>query len=280
MSKQTDLTPELFERYLHLLGQPKHQPSLEALTDLIAAHMQRVPFENVSKLLYRKHSTNRSYVPLSHFLDGIDFYNFGGTCYSNNFYMNRLLRFLGYDTRLCSADIAVEGAPPDGHMISIVKLDGHEYIVDVGYGAPFMQPLPRDLSEDFAVELGHERYVLKPVNGDGISHLEQHENGTLVHGYRAKPQPREPEFFEPVIARSLAPQAPFMKAWRAVRFEPGYSLSVRNLTLTETKGTQTVIHQLANRKELVETMVEKFQMPRAMVEEAAAELGPDSNLPL
>jgi len=280
MTKQADLTPALFERYLGLLGQPAAPPSLDALTDLVAAHMKRIPFENVSKLLYRKHSTNRGYIPLSEFLDGIELYNFGGTCYSNNFYMNRLLRFLGYDAKLCAADIAVEGAPPNGHMYSLVTLNGRGYIVDVGYGAPFMEPLPRDGAEDVVVELGHERYVLKPANGDGISHLQQHENGAIVHGYRAKPEPREPDFFAPVIARSLSAQAPFMRSFRAVQFEPGYALSVRNLTLTEMKGRESTTRQLADRKELVETMVKRFGMPRDRVEEAVAELGADSNLPL
>lgn len=38
-------------RYLRALGVPRRPPGREALAEIVAAHVTRVPFENVSKLL-------------------------------------------------------------------------------------------------------------------------------------------------------------------------------------------------------------------------------------
>ena len=48
---------------------------------------------------------------------------------------------------------------PDVHIISMVKVDGKEYIVDGGYAAPFLMPLPRDLKEDLVIKSGIENFV-------------------------------------------------------------------------------------------------------------------------
>lgn len=70
---------------------------------------------------------------------------------------------------------------PDVHLISIVKINGSEFIVDEGYAAPFLEPLPRDLLENYAITSGKEKYILKPKNDDSTSHLEQYYMGELKH---------------------------------------------------------------------------------------------------
>lgn len=44
----------LLVRYLKLLGLQKKKPCMEALKEIIAAHITKVPFENISKLLSQK----------------------------------------------------------------------------------------------------------------------------------------------------------------------------------------------------------------------------------
>ena len=47
--------------------------------------------------------------------------------------------------------------PDDSHCEIIVNVDGREYLIDAGYGAPFLSPMPRDPATDYVVELGRDR---------------------------------------------------------------------------------------------------------------------------
>jgi N-acetyltransferase len=148
----------LLDRYLQLLGVPRKEPGLEALSELVFAHLTRVPFENISKLYRWKRQGQTTLPVLPQFLEGIEQCHFGGTCYSNNFHFYTLLAELEYDVKLCAADMST----PDVHMVSVVRIDGHEYLVDAGYAAPFLSPMPLDLSEDYVLHLGRDQYLLKP----------------------------------------------------------------------------------------------------------------------
>jgi N-hydroxyarylamine O-acetyltransferase len=268
MSDQA-LAPELAHRYLSALGVSPQKPSLDALQELIAAHLIRVPFENISKLYNRKHHGLTSLPPIELYLDGIERYHFGGTCYSNNFHFYSLLSALGYDVKLCGADMS----DPDVHLVVIATLDQREYMVDAGYGAPFLAPLPRDLGTDYVTTLGRDRYVLKPQDPSGHSRLQVYRDGQMQHGYLVKPAPRRIEEFAPVIADSFRPTATFLNALLLVRFYPGRALMIHNLTLVESEGSTSSVHQLSGRAALIAKIVECFGMPRSIVAETVSELG-------
>ncbi len=178
---------KIFERYLSILGIEPEEPSHDHLRRLVRAQLVRVPFENISKL-YLKKTRDASFIPsLEEYLDGIERFNFGGTCYANNPYFAKLLHHCGYDVDLCSADMT----KPDVHVVSMVHLEGREYLVDVGYGAPFYAPIPLDLIREQEIPWGENRYVLHPRDEQGRSRMDQYRDGELVHSYLAKPEPRE-----------------------------------------------------------------------------------------
>ncbi len=263
------LAPELVRRYLAALGVAQRNPALGALRELVATHLMRFPFENISKLYNRKHHHLTGVPPLPLYLDGIERYHFGGTCYSNNFHFYSLLKTLGYEVKLCGADMA----HPDVHLVIMVTLDGREYLVDAGYGAPFLSPMPRDLDTDYVVELGRDRYVLKPQDASGRSRLEMYRDGQLRHGYLAKPAPRRIEEFRDVIAGSFRPDATFLNSLLLTRFYWDRGVMIHNLTLVESHGSTSTVRSLANRDQLVATVEEYFEIPRAIVAEAVGELG-------
>ena len=117
----------LFDRYLNILGVSRKEPSITALYEIVTAHLTKVPFENISKLLYKKQGL-KNIPDLSVYLDGIEKFNFGGTCYSNNYYLYLLLKYVGYDLKLCGADMK----NPDVHIVSMLKIGGRDFIVDCG----------------------------------------------------------------------------------------------------------------------------------------------------
>lgn len=82
------------DRYLHLLGFADMPMGLDGLRAIVAAHLERVPFENVSKLLlYAREGAGRP-LTLAEFLDGIEYADMGGTCYSSNLFLFELLQAL------------------------------------------------------------------------------------------------------------------------------------------------------------------------------------------
>ncbi len=110
---------EIFERYLSILGIEPEEPSHDHLRRLVRAQLIRVPFENISKL-YLKKTRDASFIPsLEEHLDGIERFNFGGTCYANNPYFAELLCHCGYDVDICGADMT----KPDVHVVSKVRLE-------------------------------------------------------------------------------------------------------------------------------------------------------------
>lgn len=256
----------LYSKYLELIDIEASDPSFELLCKIVKAHLIKIPFENISKLLYKKQGMNN--IPdLTTYLSGIEKYNFGGTCYSNNYYLHLLLKHLGYNIKLCGADMR----NPDVHLISIVIIDKREYIVDCGYAAPFLKPLPRNLNEDYIIKLGNEKYRVKPKDEKGKTKVEQYYNGELQHWYTANPQPRKIEEFNKVIKDSYADDAIFMNTLRITRFSENGSLAFKNLQLTENIGTKSFTIELS-RKDIPRIIHEKFGMPADIVEEAIKNL--------
>jgi N-hydroxyarylamine O-acetyltransferase len=263
------LEPKLVTRYLRVLGVSPKPPSMQGLSELVAAHVTRVPFESISKLYYKNRQGFADMPNIQMFLDGIEQYHFGGTCYSNNFYLYSLLASLGYETKLCGADMS----HPDVHIVSIVRVERREYIVDAGYGAPFLSPLPRDLTSDYIIVLGRDRYVLKPQDAEGRSRLELYRDDLLKHGYLVNPAPRKIEEFHQVITDSFQPSATFMNSVLLTRFYPDRSVMIHNLTRIESQGSSSTLHTMKNRDELIAQIEEDLGIPKNIVFEAIQDLG-------
>lgn len=256
----------IFNKYLKLLSLKESEPSFELLCTLVKAHLISIPFENISKLLYKNKGMN--YIPeLPVYLDAIEKYNFGGTCYSNNYYLYLLLKHLGYNIKLCGADMKT----PDVHLISIVSIDECEYIVDTGYAAPFYNPLPIQQNEDYVIKFGSEGYILKPMDEKNRTKVEQYINGKLQHWYTTNPAPRKIEDFRKVIEDSYADDAIFINTIRITKFTETGSVVLKNLVLTETKGMESSTIELS-RKDIPEVIQEKFGMPADIAAEAIRNL--------
>jgi arylamine N-acetyltransferase len=260
------LEPALVDRYLRALGIPRRPPSPEALTEIAAAQLTRVPFENVSKLVRLCRLGLADLPSLDLHLEGIERFHLGGTCYANNYYLYRLLDALGYRARLCGADMR----NPDVHLVVMVALDGREYLLDGGYGAPFLRPLPLDAAEDQPIALGSDRWVLEPRDGRGCSRVRLVRGGVAKHGYLAKPAPRAIEEFGEVIRDSFRPEATFRNALLLIRMFPGGSTTIHNLTRTEVRGDEVRVTTLPDPAELPAEVERAFAIPRQLTAEALA----------
>ena len=251
----------IYNQYLKILNVPAQKPGLTELRRIVRAHLMRIPFENISKIYYRlKHRLE--FIPdIELYLKGIEQYHFGGTCYSNNYYLNGLLRYLGYDVSLCGADMN----QPDVHIINIVTLDQRDFLVDVGYAAPFYEPIPLDLHTDQHIILGGTKYLITPRDKQGKTRVSMYRNRQDIHGYTIKPQARKFSEFAAVIKHSFRASATFFNALLLVRFDLNESITIHNYSLTKARGTSTKITRLYDDAELIEQITTCFNIPRRIV---------------
>ncbi|HEX8924522.1 MAG TPA: arylamine N-acetyltransferase [Terriglobales bacterium] len=258
------LTPELVNRYLELLGLKRQLPDLKFLGALVSCHLERVPFENISKLWRKKRDGSVGIPSAEEYLAGMNDFHFGGTCYSNNYYLNQLLQALDFDVRLCGADMS----NPDVHMVSMVRLDGVEYLVDVGYGAPFWEPIPLILGKKWSLQLGRWKFKMSQDSSSGGWRMQQFWDGVYEHGYTAKQEAKVLADFERAIVASYESQATFMTAVMLTRFPPGRAVVVRNLTVTESNRQGNVERRLKDREQLCSEVECLFGIPTEITAEA------------
>jgi N-hydroxyarylamine O-acetyltransferase len=116
-------------------------PGAETLSLLQVAHLQTVPFENLSI-----HSGEPIVLDDQALFEKIVRRRRGGFCYELNGLFAALLRTLGFEVAMLSARAAnAEGTfgPEFDHMTLLVTL-AERWLVDVGFGDSFLEPLRLD----------------------------------------------------------------------------------------------------------------------------------------
>ena len=250
--------PEIYQRYLRVLGFDNVPSGFDGLRAVVRAHLLRVPFENVSKLLlFAKEGLGRFFT-LPEFLDGIEHQDLGGTCYGANPFLGDLLRALGNDADLHGANMP---ARMDCHTSLRVRIDSHAYHVDVGYGGPFREPISLEHLPFEMVE-GANRYVFDREPGGEGYEMAIFSGEERVHGYIVHGPPRSLDFFSPAMQNSFAPAATFLNCLRICRFFDGYSLTLLNGDLTIQRGSTAERRELESVAEVEAALVTELKMPR------------------
>ena len=259
-------TDSSYEKYLKILKISRRNPSIGALTQLISAHLTTIPFENISKIYYKINYGLKNIPDLDLYLFGISKNNFGGTCYSNNYYLNKLLNYLGYEVRLCGVDMA----NPDVHLVNIVRIESKDYLVDAGYAAPFLKPIPLDLTKEYKIALGANEYIISPRSENGYSELKMIRNGQPKHGYTVKPYSRSISEFETVIKNSFKESALFLNTILLTLFKAKSSIMIHNFSLVKNYCSKSKSIKLKSKEELIDNIVRYFAIPKYIVEDSVA----------
>lgn len=136
-------------------------PTLDTLRALHRAHMLTVPFENLSI-----HHGERIQLTPEWLFDKIVTRNRGGFCYELNGLFAELLSELGFRVERLSARVARSAGgygPEFDHMVLLVHLD-EPWLVDVGFGDSYLEPLHLRLGEEQRDPAGHFR-IMKAEGG-------------------------------------------------------------------------------------------------------------------
>jgi len=157
-------------------GSPR--PGVETLHALHRSHMLAVPFENLDIVILHRPIV----LDEARLLYKIVGERRGGFCYELNGAFAVLLRALGFRVDLLNAQVARAaggwGIEFD-HMALRVQLD-EPWLVDVGYGDSFVEPLRLDESGEQAQAVGRFRLAR---DGEHIS-LARQEDGQWNRQYR------------------------------------------------------------------------------------------------
>jgi arylamine N-acetyltransferase len=157
---------------------------------------------------------------------------------------------------------------PDVHIVNIVNIKDREYLVDVGYAAPFFNPIPLDLKEEYKIAMGADEYILIPKTKNGYSELKMFRNGQVKHGYKVKPQARSISDFETVINDSFRESATFLNAILLVRLSLNSSITIHNFSLIESFEHNFNLVTLKSKAELIDNILIHFAIPKHIVEES------------
>lgn len=263
------LPKNTYDRFLALLGVARREPSLAALTEIIRAFQFTVPFENVSKLLSLELPLKKRIPSLDAYLDNIELRQLGGTCLTNNPHLLTLLQNMGYDANLKGADM---GENRCVHTVIIVAIDTFRYLVDVGYGAPFLFPIPL---KNLPVEIkqGPRLYRLSGPNIGERLHMAVIEDNQEIHSYDVNPGEFSANDLGPGIDHSFKAGATFMSCLVITKhFSPNRTMTLRNLHLTERSESGITATRFESSDAAATCVRERFLMPKAPYLSAAQKL--------
>lgn len=199
-------------------------PTAETLRGLQESHLLTVPFENLSihmdepivlddELLFDKVVNRRR----------------GGFCYELNGLFSTLLRGLGYNVVMLAAKVArdrEEYTPDFAHMTLLVSLE-ERWLVEVGFGATFRQPLLLDEPNE-QMQAGAS-YRIVP-DGRFYTLFERKIGGEREAQYRFTLHPYEyADFAEMCHFQQYSPESHFRRGRVCSRITPDGRITLSEL---------------------------------------------------
>jgi len=122
------------DAYLARIGLRRSEATLEALHE---AHVRAIPFENVDPMLGKTPDLELSAIAAK-LVDR----KRGGYCFEHALLFAAVLERLGYAVQRRLSRVQPHKSGPRTHMMLIVRHNGRDHLVDVGYGAGMMRPMP------------------------------------------------------------------------------------------------------------------------------------------
>jgi len=241
----------MFADYLERIGIDGPVPATrDGLGQLMTAHLGTIPFEALDVFLGRESA------------DGIEAIHAklvrrrrGGWCYEQNGLFGWALGEMGFEVLPVAARVNKTEGDPGGHLALLVRVDGADLLVDVGFGGSQAEPLPLE-----AHETRHEPFAVSLSNRDGW--------------WRYAEDPGDKPFFYEF--RAVPAEAAQLSHWRRwQQRDPGSSfvgnlvaqrrvgnehLSLRGRVFTVQGPGGAARHLVADADELVDLLRSRFDL--------------------
>jgi N-hydroxyarylamine O-acetyltransferase len=237
----------LIEAYLQRLGVASGgAPDLEQLARLQNQHLLEVPFENLDVIW-----GTSIRLDLYELYDKIVDRRRGGFCYELNGLFAGLLRGLGYSVDLLSARVYSEErqdfGPQFDHMALCVHLE-RPYLVDVGFGDGFRQPLPLPDGRTEDVSGQYRLQTLIPDSGE--LELQHREDGLWKPQFRFTMHAHKlAEFSNMRHYHQSSPRSSFTHAALCSRATPEGRITLTENELIITSGSEITKAPVENQEQ-------------------------------
>jgi N-hydroxyarylamine O-acetyltransferase len=228
-------------------------PGFESLRDLQLSHLLSVPFENLSI-----HANEPILLQERSLFDKIVLRKRGGFCYELNGLFAVLLGGLGFNVKMLSAGVARTdgGFGPDFDHMTLMVLLEERWLVDVGFGDSFRQPLLLD-KRDVQVQ-GNRSYQIDE-NGAYLILKERDGEGGWKPQYRFTLQPhRLADYVEMCHYHQTSPKSSFTRQRVCSRALPDGRVTLSDMRLIVTEGRERRERILADEAEYIAVLAEEF----------------------
>jgi arylamine N-acetyltransferase len=257
--------------YLDLLGLDREPPTLDYLKRLTRAHVERVPFENITSILRRAAAGSSDVPPLDRDTELQAWRDLrgGGLCFEVTDMFGSLLASLGFQAHPVIAVMSFPGQ----HQAVVVQIDERRYLVDAGNGAPFFEPIR--VSDDAPFEFGYAGLNWR-FRGEGGEACVQDR---LIDGnwqpfctYLLAPadEPVRKAAYQRLHSRG---QSWVVDTLTVIRSSESEVWSLRGSTLTHLTASGKSVSSCDSEADYRRTLDQIFGLPNAPVERALEVLG-------
>lgn len=231
MAKYDDMNTAAYLKRISYSG--SLEPTAETLRNLQVAHLLTVPFENLSI-----HAGEPIVLEENALFAKIVDRRRGGFCYEANGLFAALLRALGFEVAMLAAGVAKsEGGfgPQFDHMALLVTL-ADRWLVDVGFGDSFLEPLLLDSREEQVQGTWSFRIV---DDNDHLIVMRRNQGGDWEPQYRFTLQPYEfADYEETSHFHQTSPDSHFTKGRICSRATEDGRISLSEMRLITTTSAQ------------------------------------------
>ena len=246
-------------KYLQRIGfEGTPKVDFETLKALQNAHMQQVPFENLDI-----HYDTYIEVDLEKFYDKVVHQGRGGFCFELNGLFHWALSEIGFEVTMLSAAVVRDNGTYGlalGHLTNMVQLAGQRWLVDVGFGDSFPDPLAFVLDE---VQVQQARwYKLSQLSEHQYQYsVSEDEGASYKHWWQFSLTPRQlSDFVDACHYMQTSPDTHFTHKRVCSVSTPEGRLTLSDLTLRTRIGKEQTVEILANEQAFLRVLQERFQI--------------------
>jgi N-hydroxyarylamine O-acetyltransferase len=246
------------ETYLERIGYDRPaQLDVESLFGLHRTHLLTVPFENLDI-----HLGKPIHLTLQALWNKIVVHRRGGFCYELNGMFAWLLKQIGFDITYMNGRVYNEAGKRGrefDHLTLLVKIpnEGPNWLVDVGFGDSFFEPLRFDFGDEQVQ--GLRAYRLNAVEG-GFDLLQRDYEGAWKPQYFFDLQARKfpTDYEDSCKYHQTSPKSSFTRGRVVSLATPDGRITLDSKNLTITTSGKRIKRKLKNNSEFQELLINYF----------------------
>jgi N-hydroxyarylamine O-acetyltransferase len=227
-------------------------PTIETLRELHRLSLRAIPFENLDIHLGRPISLDPEAL-----FDKIVRRRRGGFCYELNGLFAEILRAIGFDLDLLSARVAHQdgsfGREFD-HLLLRVRLDGKDWIADVGFGDSFLEPL---LLYGYEQDCCGTMYLIDTPKSSLLLLRKEQEQWRQQYLFTATPRQLQ-EFDDMCVYHQTSPMSSFTRGRVVTRATADGRITLSEMRLIQTSRGDRKERGLESEAEYLEMLQQHF----------------------